>query len=334
MRRPALQQAVGEPARRRPDVERGEPPGIDAEVSSACASLSPPRDTNGIGPERSRSSASASTRSPALSTGRSPPAPRPPGSARAPSRARAPAPARPAPGRRARAWGPGCARRAVHHDMIAPRQHMDVRETPSLPAVVPIFCEMKRTLPLFAFLSLGAFAFGSSISCDSVEAAFDCSMSAVATVTATTARTTSTLARAAAGQTRRTTPTSRPTPTPAIPASATSPASPRRSTAPAAAAQSSPDPRPPAPPAADLPRRPAQTQVAKRAPLRRMSPRSSLVGRVGDVAQLGERLNRTQEADGSIPFISTKLLSIFLSEVSLKRFRSKRFHSGGAVGRP
>ena len=34
---------------------------------------------------------------------------------------------------------------------------------------------MKRTLPLFAFLFLGAFALGSSVSCDSVDAAFDCS---------------------------------------------------------------------------------------------------------------------------------------------------------------
>ncbi|HSS40236.1 MAG TPA: hypothetical protein VLT58_15820 [Polyangia bacterium] len=34
---------------------------------------------------------------------------------------------------------------------------------------------MKRTLPLFAFLFLGAFALGSSISCDSVDEAFDCS---------------------------------------------------------------------------------------------------------------------------------------------------------------
>jgi hypothetical protein len=34
---------------------------------------------------------------------------------------------------------------------------------------------MKRTLPLVAFLFVGAFAFGSSISCDSVAAAFDCS---------------------------------------------------------------------------------------------------------------------------------------------------------------
>jgi hypothetical protein len=38
-----------------------------------------------------------------------------------------------------------------------------------------MFCEMKRTLPLFAFLFLGAFAFGSSISCDAVDEAFDCS---------------------------------------------------------------------------------------------------------------------------------------------------------------
>ena len=34
---------------------------------------------------------------------------------------------------------------------------------------------MKRTLPLFAFLFLGAFALGSSISCDSIDEAFDCS---------------------------------------------------------------------------------------------------------------------------------------------------------------
>jgi hypothetical protein len=39
-----------------------------------------------------------------------------------------------------------------------------------------------------------------------------------------------------------------------------------------------------------------------------MSPRETPVERVGDVAQLGERLNRTQEADGSIPFISTIFL--------------------------
>jgi len=38
-----------------------------------------------------------------------------------------------------------------------------------------MFSEMKRTLPLFAFLFLGALTFASSISCDSVEAAFDCS---------------------------------------------------------------------------------------------------------------------------------------------------------------
>ena len=48
------------------------PRGSTPKTSSACASLSPPRDTNGIGPDRSRSSASASTRSPAFSTGRSP----------------------------------------------------------------------------------------------------------------------------------------------------------------------------------------------------------------------------------------------------------------------
>ena len=42
-----------------------------------------------------------------------------------------------------------------------------------------------------------------------------------------------------------------------------------------------------------------------------MSPRSTKAERDGDVAQLGERLNRTQEADGSIPFISTKLLGSF-----------------------
>ncbi len=34
---------------------------------------------------------------------------------------------------------------------------------------------MKRTLPLFALLFLGAFGLGSSISCDAVDEAFDCS---------------------------------------------------------------------------------------------------------------------------------------------------------------
>ena len=34
---------------------------------------------------------------------------------------------------------------------------------------------MKRTLPLFVFLFLGAFTLGSSISCDAVDEAFDCS---------------------------------------------------------------------------------------------------------------------------------------------------------------
>jgi hypothetical protein len=34
---------------------------------------------------------------------------------------------------------------------------------------------MKRTLPFAAFLFLGAFAFASAISCDTVDAAFDCS---------------------------------------------------------------------------------------------------------------------------------------------------------------
>ena len=58
------------------------------------------------------------------------------------------------------------------------------------------------------------------------------------------------------------------------------------------------------------------TEVANATSLRRMSPRSSLVGRVGDVAQLGERLNRTQEADGSIPFISTIFLLFFLTRGS------------------
>jgi hypothetical protein len=38
-----------------------------------------------------------------------------------------------------------------------------------------MFFQMKRTLPLFVFLFLGAFAFGSSISCDKVDEAFDCS---------------------------------------------------------------------------------------------------------------------------------------------------------------
>src|ERR1700690_4275284 len=52
--------------------------------------------------------------------------------------------------------------------------------------------------------------------------------------------------------------------------------------------------------------------VAKRPPLRRRLPRPIAVERIGDVAQLGERLNRTQEADGSIPFISTKLLMFFI----------------------
>ena len=57
------------------------------------------------------------------------------------------------------------------------------------------------------------------------------------------------------------------------------------------------------------------------------------VDRLGDVAQLGERLNRTQEADGSIPFISTKLLTFFFWKVDLKRFAVQSFqtheHSGG-----
>ena len=38
-----------------------------------------------------------------------------------------------------------------------------------------MFCEMKRTLPLAAFLLLGACAFGSTIGCDSIDEAFDCS---------------------------------------------------------------------------------------------------------------------------------------------------------------
>ena len=48
-------------------------------------------------------------------------------------------------------------------------------------------------------------------------------------------------------------------------------------------------------------------EVANRPSLSRISAAfDPQVDRLGDVAQLGERLNRTQEADGSIPFISTK----------------------------
>ena len=69
-----------------------------------------------------------------------------------------------------------------------------------------------------------------------------------------------------------------------------------------------------------------------------MSPRSTLVERVGDVAQLGERLNRTQEADGSIPFISTILLRIFSLHRGEKTFEEQTFSIQAALswlfGRP
>ena len=49
------------------------------------------------------------------------------------------------------------------------------------------------------------------------------------------------------------------------------------------------------------------------------------VASVGAVAQLGERLNRTQEADGSIPFSSTTLLRIFSLQGVCKTFEEQTF---------
>ena len=59
-------------------------------------------------------------------------------------------------------------------------------------------------------------------------------------------------------------------------------------------------------------------------PIRRIRRLAIPVASVGAVAQLGERLNRTQEADGSIPFSSTTLLRIFRCKASAKRLKSKR----------
>jgi hypothetical protein len=65
-----------------------------------------------------------------------------------------------------------------------------------------------------------------------------------------------------------------------------------------------------------------------------MSPRSIPVGRLGAVAQLGERLNRTQEADGSIPFSSTKSLTFFFLKGRLKRFAVESFQTQEASRPP
>src|SRR3569832_2011152 len=56
-------------------------------------------------------------------------------------------------------------------------------------------------------------------------------------------------------------------------------------------------------------------------PIRRIRRLAIPVASVGAVAQLGERLNRTQEADGSIPFSSTTSFVFFSIRIREKRVK-------------
>ena len=88
-RRATLQQAVREPARRRAEVEATLPAGSTPSASSACASFSPPRETN-RGGRSTASSTSSPTCCPGLSTPERAPRGRGPEPERDSRRARAP----------------------------------------------------------------------------------------------------------------------------------------------------------------------------------------------------------------------------------------------------
>ena len=65
-----------------------------------------------------------------------------------------------------------------------------------------------------------------------------------------------------------------------------------------------------------------------------MAPARDSSPAVGAVAQLGERLNRTQEADGSIPFSSTILLRFFSPQGVCKTIREQTFCIQAALSSP